>query len=239
MASSETSSPSSPNSAPNSELLCSTNTPGEIPKGSGAEPPHPHGKPERRQGQLLDRTAFLQTDRETIRRAQHQPLFCGARAEEQRKKLLFPPGSPKAGPGYGPTVSSGRVSPGSANRAYDKEDSGNILLGAFEANAKPSGVPEDFDHFEPILEKAVARMSLPAEAGIHIFFNGPESFTPDDRYYLGEAPELRGLRRATIPSASPLGLCGQDRQGRFHRPRVGAAEAQGRAYARPHPVPAA
>jgi glycine/D-amino acid oxidase-like deaminating enzyme len=29
-------------------------------------------------------------------------------------------------------------------------------------------------------------------AGIHTFFNGPESFTPDDRYYLGEAPELRG-----------------------------------------------
>jgi 4-methylaminobutanoate oxidase (formaldehyde-forming) len=29
-------------------------------------------------------------------------------------------------------------------------------------------------------------------AGIHTFFNGPESFTPDDRYYLGEAPELKG-----------------------------------------------
>jgi hypothetical protein len=41
-------------------------------------------------------------------------------------------------------------------------------------------------------------------AGIHTFFNGPESFTPDDRYYLGEAPELAatGSRRATTPSAS-------------------------------------
>ncbi|MEF9601393.1 FAD-dependent oxidoreductase [Paracoccus sp. PXZ] len=88
--------------------------------------------------------------------------------------------------------------------AYYKEDAGKILLGAFEPKAKPWGMsgipedfcfdqlPEDFDHFQPILEKAVARMPLLAEAGIHTFFNGPESFTPDDRYYLGEAPELKG-----------------------------------------------
>jgi len=88
--------------------------------------------------------------------------------------------------------------------AYYKEDAGKMLLGAFEPRAKPWGMggipedfcfdqlPEDFDHFEPILEAAVNRMPLLAEAGIHTFFNGPESFTPDDRYYLGEAPELRG-----------------------------------------------
>lgn len=88
--------------------------------------------------------------------------------------------------------------------AYYKEDAGKILLGAFEPVAKPWGMegiredfcfdqlPEDFDHFEPILEKAVHRMPMLAEAGIHTFFNGPESFTPDDRYYLGEAPELAG-----------------------------------------------
>jgi glycine cleavage system T protein len=88
--------------------------------------------------------------------------------------------------------------------AYYKEDAGKILLGAFEPKAKPWGMngipeefcfdqlPEDFDHFEPILEKAVARMPLLAETGIHTFFNGPESFTPDDRYYLGEAPNLAG-----------------------------------------------
>ncbi|QFQ89683.1 FAD-dependent oxidoreductase (plasmid) [Paracoccus kondratievae] len=88
--------------------------------------------------------------------------------------------------------------------AYYKEDAGKILLGAFEPKAKPwgmSGIPEDFcfdqlpedlDHFEPIFEKAVARMPLLAEAGIHTFFNGPESFTPDDRYYLGAAPEVAG-----------------------------------------------
>ena len=88
--------------------------------------------------------------------------------------------------------------------AYYKEDAGKMLLGAFEPKAKPWGMngisedfcfdqlPEDFDHFEPILEQAVERMPMLAEAGIHTFFNGPESFTPDDRYYLGEAPEVKG-----------------------------------------------
>ncbi|MGY9037034.1 GcvT family protein [Sulfitobacter sp. M13] len=88
--------------------------------------------------------------------------------------------------------------------AYYKEDAGKILLGAFEPKAKPWGMdgiptdfcfdqlPEDFDHFQPILEAAVNRMPILAEAGIHTFFNGPESFTPDDRYYLGEAPEVTG-----------------------------------------------
>ncbi len=88
--------------------------------------------------------------------------------------------------------------------AYYKEDAGKMLLGAFEPKAKPWGMegiredfcfdqlPEDFDHFEPILEMAVNRMPMLETAGIHTFFNGPESFTPDDRYYLGEAPELKG-----------------------------------------------
>jgi glycine cleavage system T protein len=88
--------------------------------------------------------------------------------------------------------------------AYYKEDAGKILLGAFEPVAKPWGMngipeefcfdqlPEDFDHFEPILAMGINRMPMLANVGIHTFFNGPESFTPDDRYYLGEAPELRG-----------------------------------------------
>ncbi|MEM6303438.1 MAG: FAD-dependent oxidoreductase [Pseudomonadota bacterium] len=86
--------------------------------------------------------------------------------------------------------------------AYYKEDAGKMLLGAFEPNAKPwklddipadfefDQLPEDFDHFEPILENAVSRMPMLAEAGIHTFFNGPESFTPDDAYHLGLAPEM-------------------------------------------------
>lgn len=88
--------------------------------------------------------------------------------------------------------------------AYYKEDAGKMMLGAFEPVAKPWGMqgisedfcfdslPEDFDHFQPILEQAMHRMPMFQTAGIHTFFNGPESFTPDDRYYLGEAPEKRG-----------------------------------------------
>ncbi len=108
--------------------------------------------------------------------------------------------------------------------AYYKEDAGKILLGAFEPNAKPWGMngipedfcfdqlPEDFDHFEPILEKAVERMPMLAETGIHTFFNGPESFTPDDRYYLGECPETRnfwaccGFNSVGIQSAGGAGM---------------------------------
>ncbi|MFN3548215.1 MAG: FAD-dependent oxidoreductase [Mesorhizobium sp.] len=88
--------------------------------------------------------------------------------------------------------------------AYYKEDAGKMMLGAFEPVAKPWGMdgipesfcfdqlPEDMDHFAPILEMGVNRMPMLETAGIHTFFNGPESFTPDDRYYLGEAPELAG-----------------------------------------------
>ena len=90
--------------------------------------------------------------------------------------------------------------------AYYKEDAGKMMLGAFEPVAKPwpplgervpadfcfDQLPEDMVHFEPILEMGVTRMPMLATAGIHTFFNGPESFTPDDRYYLGEAPELKG-----------------------------------------------
>jgi 4-methylaminobutanoate oxidase (formaldehyde-forming) len=88
--------------------------------------------------------------------------------------------------------------------AYYKSDAGKMMVGAFEPKAKPWGMggiredfefdtlPEDWDHFAPILEMAAERLPLFQTAGIHTFFNGPESFTPDDRYYLGEAPELGG-----------------------------------------------
>ncbi|NRB21032.1 MAG: FAD-dependent oxidoreductase [Rhodobacteraceae bacterium] len=108
--------------------------------------------------------------------------------------------------------------------AYYKEDAGKILLGAFEPNAKPWGMegiserfefdqlPEDFDHFEPILEAACNRMPMLAEVGIHTFFNGPESFTPDDAYHLGQAPEMdnvwvaAGFNSIGIQSAGGAGM---------------------------------
>ncbi len=106
--------------------------------------------------------------------------------------------------------------------AYYKEDAGKMLLGAFEPNAKPWGpipedfefdqLPEDFDHFEPILEAACERLPMLAEAGIHTFFNGPESFTPDDAYHLGLCPEMdnvwvaAGFNSIGIQSAGGAGM---------------------------------
>ncbi|PBB29666.1 FAD-dependent oxidoreductase [Mesorhizobium sp. WSM3882] len=87
---------------------------------------------------------------------------------------------------------------------YYKEDAGKLLFGAVEPNAKPWGMdgipenfcfdhlPEDLAHFEPIMEKALKRIPMLATAGIRTFFNGPESFTPDDQYHLGESPNVRG-----------------------------------------------
>lgn len=89
--------------------------------------------------------------------------------------------------------------------AYFKEDAGKLLVGWFEPVAKPwgmQGIPEqfcfdslpaDFDHIAPLLETAARRMPLLADAGIRLFFNGPESFTPDDRYLLGPSPDVKSL----------------------------------------------
>jgi 4-methylaminobutanoate oxidase (formaldehyde-forming) len=106
--------------------------------------------------------------------------------------------------------------------AYYKEDAGKLMLGAFEPVSKPWGpipesfefdqLPEDFDHFEPILEMAVNRMPVLGSAGIHTFFNGPESFTPDDAYHLGLAPEMdnvwvaAGFNSIGIQSAGGAGM---------------------------------
>ena len=89
--------------------------------------------------------------------------------------------------------------------AYFKEDAGKLLVGWFEPVAKPWGMngipesfsfdqlPEDLEHIEPLLEAAIHRVPALGNAGIQLFFNGPESFTPDDRYLLGETPEIRNL----------------------------------------------
>jgi len=91
------------------------------------------------------------------------------------------------------------------SRAYFKEDAGKLLIGWFEAVAKPwgtDGIPESFcfdqlpadlEHIEPLIEQAVRRVPELGKTGIQLFFNGPESFTPDDRYLLGEAPEIKNL----------------------------------------------
>ena len=90
---------------------------------------------------------------------------------------------------------------------YLKEDAGKMLVGIFEPGAKNAfkekGIvpndfsfgefPDDFDHFEPYLEKSFKRLPILENAGIRKFFSGPESFTPDTQYLLGETPEVVNL----------------------------------------------
>ena len=108
--------------------------------------------------------------------------------------------------------------------AYYKEDAGKLLVGAFEPKAKPWGVtayprtsgsrelPEDFDHFQPVLEGAIHRVPKLEETGIRKFFNGPESFTTDQRYLLGPAAEVKnffvgaGFNSVGIQSAGGAGM---------------------------------
>ncbi len=106
---------------------------------------------------------------------------------------------------------------------YYKYDAGKLLVGAFEPSAKPWGmegisedfcfdeIAGDFDHFEPVLHDAMKRLPALERAGIQKFFCGPESFTPDVRYHLGEAPELKncfvaaGLNSIGLQSAGGVG----------------------------------
>ena len=107
--------------------------------------------------------------------------------------------------------------------AYYKYDAGKLLVGAFEPHARPwgvEGISEDFcfdeiagnfEHFEPVLVDAMRRVPALETAGIKKFFCGPESFTPDVRYHLGESAELKncfvaaGLNSIGLQSAGGIG----------------------------------
>ncbi len=105
-------------------------------------------------------------------------------------------------PGLPPTLPALVVQ---EERFYTKEDAGKLLVGGFEAGGKAwatDGIPDsfefeelpfDFDQVAPVLEMIHARMPFLESTGIRTFFNGPESFTPDGRPYIGPAPELPGL----------------------------------------------
>jgi glycine cleavage system aminomethyltransferase T/glycine/D-amino acid oxidase-like deaminating enzyme len=90
--------------------------------------------------------------------------------------------------------------------AYYKEEVGGLVVGGFEPDAKPWVAPdelpypfefrllaEDWDQFAPIMENAFIRVPALEHTGIRKFYNGPESFTPDNNFLLGEAPGLRGF----------------------------------------------
>jgi 4-methylaminobutanoate oxidase (formaldehyde-forming) len=87
---------------------------------------------------------------------------------------------------------------------YYKEEVGGLVMGGFEPQAKPWNVdpipdgfefrllPEDWDHFEVLMTNAVHRTPCLETAEVKLLLNGPESFTPDGNFILGEAPELAG-----------------------------------------------
>ena len=89
---------------------------------------------------------------------------------------------------------------------YFKEEVGGLVVGGFEPTAKPWVSPdelpypfefqlldEDWDHFSVLMDSALHRLPVLAETGIRKFYNGPESFTPDNQFILGQAPELAGF----------------------------------------------
>ncbi|HEX2704309.1 MAG TPA: FAD-dependent oxidoreductase, partial [Candidatus Lustribacter sp.] len=89
---------------------------------------------------------------------------------------------------------------------YLKEEVGGLVVGGFEPVAKPWVAPEaipypfefalldeDWDHVEILLRSALHRVPVLARTGVKKLYNGPESFTPDNQFVLGEAPEVRGF----------------------------------------------
>ncbi len=88
---------------------------------------------------------------------------------------------------------------------YYKEEVGGLVMGGYEPKPIPwavNGIPRpfqfqllepDFDHFAPTMELACGRVPSLRDVGINTLINGPESFTPDGNFILGEAPELRNF----------------------------------------------
>jgi glycine cleavage system aminomethyltransferase T/glycine/D-amino acid oxidase-like deaminating enzyme len=106
---------------------------------------------------------------------------------------------------------------------YVREEVGGLLMGGFEPVAKPWGMggipegfafsllPEDWEHFEVLMEQGIVRIPALEAAPVRRHVNGPESFTPDGRYLIGEAPECRhffvaaGFNSIGIASAAGAG----------------------------------
>jgi len=107
---------------------------------------------------------------------------------------------------------------------YFKEEVGGLVVGGFEPEAKPwvspDAIPypfefqlleEDWEHFSVLMDSAIQRIPVLAETGVRKFYNGPESFTPDNQFILGAAPEVRnfyvgaGFNSVGIASAGGAG----------------------------------
>jgi glycine cleavage system T protein len=86
--------------------------------------------------------------------------------------------------------------------SYVKDDAGKLMVGFFEPGSTPwmsrgipkdaefATLPENWDHLLPFYEEMVNRVPILADAGVQLFFCGPESFTPDGLFHFGEVPHL-------------------------------------------------
>ena len=91
--------------------------------------------------------------------------------------------------------------------SYVKDEAGSLMVGFFEPgsyawssrgipeDAEFATLPEDWDHLGPFYERMIQRVPVLADTGIRLFFSGPESFTPDGFYHLGEVPDVEELLR--------------------------------------------
>ena len=109
---------------------------------------------------------------------------------------------------------------------YIKEEVGGLLVGGFEPEAKPWVAPdelpypfefqllaEDWEHFAILMDSAIERIPVLASTGMKKLYNGPESFTPDNQFILGEAPEPAELLRRRGIQLRRHRLGGRSRQG--------------------------
>ena len=109
--------------------------------------------------------------------------------------------------------------------AYVREESGGLLFGLFEPQGavwSPQGIaddasflhlPPDWERMTPFLEHAFKRFPIMNNAGIKTFFCGPESFTPDGGFLMGESPEVDGLYVAS--GLNSLGILNAGGMGRL------------------------
>jgi glycine cleavage system aminomethyltransferase T/glycine/D-amino acid oxidase-like deaminating enzyme len=120
---------------------------------------------------------------------------------------------------------------------YFKEEVGGLVVGGFEPDAKPwrppDAVPhpfefqlldEDWEHFSVLMDEAVRRVPALENTGIRKFYNGPESFTPDNQFLMGEAPGLRGYFVAA--GFNSVGIASAGGAGRVLAEWIAAGEPQ-------------
>ena len=120
---------------------------------------------------------------------------------------------------------------------YYKEEVGGLLMGGFEPQAKPwlvDPIPstfqfellgEDWDQFEPLMTNAIHRTPCLETARVKMLLNGPESFTPDGNFILGEAPELR--RYFVAAGFNSAGIANSGGAGRLLAEWIVGGEAPG------------